>query len=335
MEPMFYKEESVPGKGMGCIAIKDIKKGSLVLRESPQLVLTDQMVADYDNLDHAVIESFLEMSKEQQERYLELHNNYDVACIEDSDNWSDGMKNDYKAVMPTLMTFPNISLHWAFEVWGIYKTNTFTDGVYLRMSRFNHSCQPNAEIFANQDANDATDVRALRNIKEGEEITICYTDSDKSLWSREERRAELKHVYNFDCNCEGCTMRDEQIQEENENIAAFREQVAKRESVEEKRKWADEDNQELRLNLIREEIDCVKQMYKLAKTIKPMNRGWILDNIVVRGFNLSCSGALGEEAKKFADVGLQIAKTLFGKDNLWTQLWKKRAADPTSYLQER
>ena len=74
----------------------------------------------------------------------------------------------------------------------------------------------------------------------------------------------------------------------------------------------------------------MKQMYKLAKTIKRMNRGWMLDNIVVQGFKLSCSSDLGEEAKKFANVGLKIAKTLFGQDNSLTQLWEGRAAYPIS-----
>ena len=186
-------------------------------------------------------------------------------------------------------------------------------------------------------------------ILQGEEITICYTDSDKALWSREERRADLKSVYNFDCNCKGCDMTELKIQQESENIAAFKEQVAEKERVETTKRVAD-NNHELQLNLIREELDCVKQMYKLSKKIKSMNRGWILDNVVEQGFNVSCSGAQGEfdlaglldnrtdqkkvwtdDAKKFANVGLQIGKTLFGADNSRTQLWEERGANPIKF----
>ena len=122
------------------------------------------------------------------------------------------------------MVFPNISKEKAMKVWGIYKTNTFTHGVFLKMSRFNHSCHPNGEMTCHM--NYTQEVRALRNIKQGEEVTICYINDESSLWSREERQAELKNVYNFDCNCEGCDAAEEQIQLENESIAAFRQELA-------------------------------------------------------------------------------------------------------------
>ena len=97
------------------------------------------------------------------------------------------------------MVFSNISKEKALKVWGIYKTNTFTYGVYLKMSRFNHSCRPNAQYFWNVDTN-TRDVRALRKIKRGEEITLCYFPS--MIGSREERQTQLKDTFNFDCNCE-------------------------------------------------------------------------------------------------------------------------------------
>ena len=346
------------GKGIGCIANKDIREGSLVLREFPQLDLTEHMEEDLDNmdldavksfLDQGVIKSFLKMSSEDQEGYMKLHNNYDIG---DVDHWSGAMKKEYKAALPILATLSAISLNRAFEVWGIYRTNSFTSGVYLKMSRFNHSCQPNAEIFWNQDTRTG-DLRALMKIKQGDEITICYADSDKSLWSKAERRAELKSVYNFDCNCGGCDVAEEQTQQENENVAEFKEKAAQGERVQANKRMA-EDNHELRLKLIREEIDCVKQMYRLSKTIKSMRRSWILDNIVERGFNLSCSGALGEfklggllesrddqkeawkkEARNFTGVGVKIAKTLFGEDNLRTQLWEERHKDPMKFYLTR
>ena len=96
--------------------------------------------------------------------------------------------------------FSEISMAGAFDVWGIYKTNTFTQGVYLQVSKFNHFCRQNAEIFWNQDSNTAY-LRALRKIKEGDEITIFYIDDDKSRWIKGERRSDLKSVYNFDCAC--------------------------------------------------------------------------------------------------------------------------------------
>ena len=217
----------MPGRGIGCVALQDVKRGGLIFTEFPQLSLSDEMLEDLDNFEVNVVKSFLAMSSEVKERYMKLHNNYKIEKMEDCDNWSYEMKEEYKGALPklALANFSEISMAGAFDVWGIYKTNTFTDGVYLQMSRVNHSCRPNAEI-SDSDSNTA-DLRALRKIKEGDEITICYIDDDKSRWTREERSGDLKSVYNFDCACEGCDMTEEEIQEEAENVSAFKEQLGK------------------------------------------------------------------------------------------------------------
>ena len=345
-ESLAYQEERLPGKGISCIATKDIKKGSLVLRESPQLFLTDQMVEDLDNLEKNVIESFLGMSRENRKKYMRLHNIY-----RKRENWSEEMKNDLQERAAKLakneMVVSNLSMEKALKVWGIYKTNTFTNGVYLKMSRFNHSCQPNTELFWNQET-DTQDVRALRKIKQGEEITHCYTSLYDGMWSRDERRIKLKSDYNFDCNCEGCDITEEQIQQETDNLDSLIEEAGKRKGIQTKKIMA-EGNYELQLNLARMELESLKQMYKLAKTIQPMNRGWILDNIVVLGFDLSCSGFLDEtrfrnrrdqkkvwmkDAQFFAEDGLKAAKILFGQDSLWTQRWKERSTDPMKFYKK-
>ena len=65
---------------------------------------------------------------------------------------------------------------------GIWRTNNFAlgtsgsksdNGLFLRISRFNHSCVPTAEFVWNEKKR-LQEIRAIRNIKKGEEITICY-----------------------------------------------------------------------------------------------------------------------------------------------------------------
>ena len=51
----------------------------------------------------------------------------------DCDNWSYEMKEEYKEALPRLANFSEISMAGAFDVWGIYKTNAFTQGVYLQV----------------------------------------------------------------------------------------------------------------------------------------------------------------------------------------------------------
>lgn len=90
----------------------------------------------------------------------------------------------------------------------IFKTNALPCGagspvgaVYQTICRINHSCHPNSHHSWNEDAGHET-IYAIRPIKAGDEITICYNASGPSA----ERRAKLKSSFYFDCDCRGCTL---------------------------------------------------------------------------------------------------------------------------------
>ena len=107
-ESELYKVEKVAGKGVGCVAVKEIKKGSLVLREAPQMLYPDmdgvRTVEESFRHIEVVIEAFMEMSVEDQESFLDLHNKFD----DDKTNWSDGMGKQFTALARSAdqMTFP-------------------------------------------------------------------------------------------------------------------------------------------------------------------------------------------------------------------------------------
>ena len=62
---LIFKEESLPGRGIGCVALlQDVKRGGLIFREFPQLSLSDEVLEDLDNLKVYVGKSVLEMSSE-------------------------------------------------------------------------------------------------------------------------------------------------------------------------------------------------------------------------------------------------------------------------------
>ena len=65
---------------------------------------------------------------------------------------------------------------------GIWRTNNFAlgqsgsrsnNGLFLKISRFNHSCVPVAEFVWNEEKKQQ-EIRAIRRIVKGSEITICY-----------------------------------------------------------------------------------------------------------------------------------------------------------------
>ena len=111
MENPLYKVVKIQGKGLGCMALQDIEKGTLILEETPQCVATFQNNSDgsIQVNPKSLIQSFGCMSKSDQDEYLKLYNAY-----ADCQGFSD--------------------------VFGIYKTNAFPTGVGIKASRFNHSC---------------------------------------------------------------------------------------------------------------------------------------------------------------------------------------------------
>lgn len=68
------------------------------------------------------------------------------------------------------------------------------------------SCNPNA--FHEWDLPSfSLSISARTDIRAGEEITVAYVDPDLP---RDERREKLKHMYNFDCECETCVVEDKE-----------------------------------------------------------------------------------------------------------------------------
>eukprot|EP00026_Physarum_polycephalum_P008497 Phypoly_transcript_08585.p1 GENE.Phypoly_transcript_08585~~Phypoly_transcript_08585.p1 ORF type:complete len:482 (+),score=27.99 Phypoly_transcript_08585:45-1490(+) len=71
-------------------------------------------------------------------------------------------------------------------------------------SCINHSCSPNAENRSTKEdrvTNAKVVLRALKPIKQGEELLITYIDETQSKANRQQ---ELKAKYGFTCNCSRC-----------------------------------------------------------------------------------------------------------------------------------
>ena len=93
--------------------------------------------------------------------------------------------------------------------------------------------------------------------------------------------------------------------------------------------------------LMGRELECLKEIYKLAREIKALPRGLLLD-VVKEAFNLSCQGAAYarnpvqikaawvREAAMFARIGLNFAKTMYGEDHSVTREWSARNVEAQS-----
>ncbi|CAG0924374.1 unnamed protein product [Notodromas monacha] len=91
------------------------------------------------------------------------------------------------------------------EIIGIVDTNAFVVprmdicAIYHRASMAEHSCLFNTVQTFDEDL--VLTLKAVREIKPGEPVTICYTDP---LWGTRNRRFHLAETKLFDCLCERC-----------------------------------------------------------------------------------------------------------------------------------
>ena len=325
----------MPGKGVGCVATTKIKKGTLVVREKPVLLL-DRGPGSYLA---RVTAAFLAMAPKEQESYLALANKYSIKEA----SWSEYSREFKKARDQEVKSFGTGKLpgETITSVWQILETNSFNNGVCLKISRFNHSCRANAEFFWNHDTG-TRDVRAVRMIQPSEEITLNYRKL--GTLTRQERRTYLRDCHHFQCLCEACHISEAEVEQESLNCAQFRKLERARKVAEE---GQTENNFSVKLN--RDEIDCLKKMYSLAKEMKIFRLATIVKNIVEEGFNAACQGfyntrfqsqqvdlrgQLLKDALAFAEAGLQISTTVFGAEHSTTKLWARRRKEPIACFQE-
>ena len=69
-----YKVTEIEGKGLGCVATEDIRKGSLILNENPQICENTEEKSWSSKWIKSLLKSFRKMSKANQIEYMTLGN---------------------------------------------------------------------------------------------------------------------------------------------------------------------------------------------------------------------------------------------------------------------
>ena len=161
-----------PEKGLGMFAAIDIEKGTRILAEKPffSLVERPELPESDGCAPDEISKAFERLSVGDQVKYLSLH------CPERS----------------------NCSV-----LVSLYEANCYETGpgacICLDASRINHSCIPNAHFSWNSNIERET-LHAVKDILEGEEITISYCPAIRTL---DERKSDLES-YLFTCRCPAC-----------------------------------------------------------------------------------------------------------------------------------
>ena len=258
----YYQLVEMDGKGFGYVASKDIKRGTLILREKAQMIYKTSKNWTSD-LIKSMVTSFKQMSKSNQEEFLKLHN-----IFLNQDLWSDQKVTMYQIV--TQMYESGHEREKILAILGICVANAYANGydefacVAIHASRFNHSCSPNiteyvtisGEIF----------VRTITKIKAGEEINCCYSEVNCIMKNRQDRQKYLKVHNNFICACNCCKDGKEDIKA----IEAFEKfyEDAKRFQARIGGIVMTNKNPTEIILLLKKTIRCYKDMYNLGKKKK-------------------------------------------------------------------
>lgn len=179
-----YKITDIPGKGKGVIATRSIKPGALILSEPP--LFTTESLQNPATFEQDLGKIVKGLSKDGQRAFLSLHNNN-----------------------PGPQPFSNIVRSNGYPL----GPNSDVGAIFPLVARLNHSCRPNAQhVWISKRGLEV--VHAVREVKEGEELTLSYSVGGPSG----PRRASLKEYFGFDCHCELCSLPVDQLKASDERL---------------------------------------------------------------------------------------------------------------------
>ena len=174
VKPASFLLLPVKGKGLGVIANCDFQPGQLILSETA-LILSRQERSDSLTANQArqVFRQVASLTREQRLKMMDLH------CM--------GEKKVLKV----------------FSTNCIY-VDEMNFGLFLNLSRVNHSCCPNSVDCKGT----MKELRAIKRIVRGEEITMRYIVDNWDI--RANRRQELRY-WQFECSCQVCSLSGKEL----------------------------------------------------------------------------------------------------------------------------
>lgn len=236
----------LPGRGMGSIATARIPRGTRLVSDAPVFAATNTQWQNEELLAQQLIPLYAGLPADQRSRIDNLAANPDSvarwakffrtedAVAEAEASWATD-PTPATATATASSSSSSLSVAQRAHIMASWNTNCF--GLYHKESaakwaaviaptaaRFNHACVPNA-TFAWNDAVGAITVQTIKEVDEGEELTIAYVDSTKR---GKKRREALSQQYGFICDCPACAGgKEEELNEMRKRIEELREILGK------------------------------------------------------------------------------------------------------------
>ncbi|KAI0044065.1 SET domain-containing protein [Auriscalpium vulgare] len=171
-------------------------------------------------------------------------------------------------------------------------------GVFNDISRINHSCVPNA-VFRWDGDSLTFEIRALRPIAPGEEVTLSYVHAC-ALY--DERRSDLQQRYGFTCTCSSCSLApaerfvDDQVRSAAEHMTSAKVRVTSASALRD-----------------------TKEALGIARRIRAAGlfHPFVWDRIAATLVAAACAWGERARAVRWARVAAQAARMQIGTDGGW------------------
>ncbi|KAI1103008.1 SET domain-containing protein [Jackrogersella minutella] len=174
-----FHVDEVPGKGVGIVADRNIRKGEVILVRTPALMVQTAPHVEMEQGARDVLYNIAVDKLPEKGNALfmgqmgrDIHDKIETNCFQ---VYIDGANESGSHL-----------------------------GCYPEISRFNHDCRPNIHYRI---VNMTHTTVAARDIEAGEELSISYIELKLS---REERRSRLRR-WGFECSCSHCRMSDDEV----------------------------------------------------------------------------------------------------------------------------
>ena len=184
----------IPGKGVGLVASKDFKAGQLILAETPVI----KSLANQGDRQGLTLTDFCEkickMSADMKSKITKLT----------AKETPPGFSQDIIQMGLRENCLEEIKICiFGLGFFADVKENLF---FFFNKNFVNHSCSPNASFLVLNSSSEVTaELRAIKDISKGEEVTYCFLSPFKSVKTKSQRRIMLRDIFGFDCRCCVCT----------------------------------------------------------------------------------------------------------------------------------
>ncbi|OMP87884.1 SET domain-containing protein 5 [Diplodia seriata] len=251
----------LPGRGIGTLATAKIARGTRLVTEEPLLAATLGQTLNVELFAHSLVGAYAALSDDGRRRvaalaahpeavkeWIEFFKIEAAVAVAEASAWGSGAggfatttttttfgteASTATAAAPSSSSSSSLSVEerahlmaaWTTNCFGINKDESaagWAGVIAPRAARFNHSCVPNA-MFAWNDTVSAITVQTIKDVEEGEEVTVAYTDTTRA---GRKRRESLKKLYGFDCDCSACSGEEVMLDDLRWRIRKFKEELA-------------------------------------------------------------------------------------------------------------